>query len=61
MIDMNNLKRVTFLAKWKSGKKFKSKTIVEYTNADVGMIRLRALALNWTLVSIEDVEGQNSH
>ena len=51
------MKRVTFKVKTKikENRKWieKTYTIVEYTDADDSAIRLRALALNWELISIE--------
>lgn len=47
------MKKVTFKSTVKIGKAEKTFTIVEYTEADDSAIRLRALALNWVLVSIE--------
>lgn len=47
------MKKVTFKSIAKIGKKIKEYTIVEYTEASEDAIKLRAMALNWQLVSIE--------
>lgn len=57
---MKTIKKVTFKATYPvraKGQKpaFKTTEIVEMTEADDAAIRLRAMALNWQLVSIEVV------
>jgi len=47
------MKKVTFKATYKIGKETRTSEIVEYTQASDAEIRLRALALNWILVSVE--------
>lgn len=51
------MKKVTFKTqcKVKEGRKWVTKEfeVVEFTSADEQSIRLRAMALNWTLVKIE--------
>jgi hypothetical protein len=52
------MKKVTYLsAKYQKTLKgpFIQSEIVEYTQADEAGIRLRALALNWTVLKIEAV------
>jgi hypothetical protein len=51
------MKKVTFTSTVKIGKKLKTFVNVEYTEASDDAIKLRALALNWTLVSIEYNKG----
>lgn len=51
------MKKVTFKARWRSGKAFKESTIIEYVEATLDMIKLRACALNWTLMSVEEVQS----
>ena len=54
------MKKVTFKSVVKIGgtpwnpKSTKTFEIIEYTEADESSIRLRAMALNWTVVSIEN-------
>jgi hypothetical protein len=50
------MKKVTFKSRPGITGKNKIYTIVEYTQADDAAIRLRALALNWDLISIEPVK-----
>lgn len=51
------MKKVTFksVAKVKQGRKMVEKTfeIVEYTEASLDNIKLRAMAMNWELVKVE--------
>lgn len=49
------MKKVTFKSICKIGKQTKEFTITEYTAATLSEIRIRALALNWNLVSVEEV------
>ena len=44
--------KVTFSATYKLGKKTKTSVFGEYMNADADY-KLRALALNWTVVKVE--------
>lgn len=47
------MKKVTFKSHIKIGNKIKEYHIIEYTDASDDMIKLRAMALNWSLLSIE--------
>jgi len=53
---MNNTQniKVTFSAQWKIGKEIKSSRFVEYLS-DETAARIRAMALNWTIASMEVV------
>jgi hypothetical protein len=56
------MKKVIFksVAKVKEGRKMIQKVfeIIEYTEADDAAIRLRAMAMNWQLISIEKAGDQ---
>lgn len=50
------MKKVTFKTIWKLKNELREDIIIEYTEASDDMIKLRAMALNWILVSIEVVK-----
>lgn len=47
--------KVTYSAQWKVGKETKYSKFVEYTDSEASA-NLRALALNWTIVSMEKAD-----
>lgn len=47
------MKKVTYFVRYQIGTWIRENYITEYTEADDSSIKLRAMAMNWTLVKIE--------